>query len=143
MKLGRNLARTFLDYYKLQNHIVFKPSLVGKNDYTPNNTTNSLQTRQKKLVQSFNNKSGAILSNSYVSIVDSTNENKFTNNETMFSLDDGYGKLHFQYFNLFQLIYLILILILFKKFLSLRSSENSENALYSSRINNFQKNENN
>ena len=56
MKLGRNLARTFLDYYKLQNHIVFKPSLVGKNDYTPNNTTNSLQTRQKKLVQSFNNK---------------------------------------------------------------------------------------
>ena len=26
MKLGRNLARTFLDYYKLQNHIVFNPS---------------------------------------------------------------------------------------------------------------------
>ena len=28
MKLGRNLARTFLDYYKLQNHIVFNPSAV-------------------------------------------------------------------------------------------------------------------
>ena len=26
MKLGRNLARTFLDYYKLQNLIVFNPS---------------------------------------------------------------------------------------------------------------------
>lgn len=26
MKLGRNLARTFLDYYKLQNYIVFNPS---------------------------------------------------------------------------------------------------------------------
>lgn len=26
MKLGRNLARTFLDYYKLQNFIVFNPS---------------------------------------------------------------------------------------------------------------------
>lgn len=26
MKLGRNLARTFLDYYKLQNHIVFNPT---------------------------------------------------------------------------------------------------------------------
>ena len=25
MKLGRNLARTFLDYYKLQNHIIFNP----------------------------------------------------------------------------------------------------------------------
>lgn len=25
MKLGRNLARTFLDYYKLQNIIVFNP----------------------------------------------------------------------------------------------------------------------
>jgi hypothetical protein len=37
MKLGRNLARTFLDYYKLQNHIVFNPTtsitpkLVGSN----------------------------------------------------------------------------------------------------------------
>ncbi|MFN9959808.1 MAG: hypothetical protein ACK55I_42535, partial [bacterium] len=26
MKLGRNLARTFLDYYKLQNLIIFNPS---------------------------------------------------------------------------------------------------------------------
>ena len=25
MKLGRNLARTFLDYYKLQNLIIFNP----------------------------------------------------------------------------------------------------------------------
>ena len=25
MKLGRNLARTFLDYYKLQNHIIINP----------------------------------------------------------------------------------------------------------------------
>lgn len=27
MKLGRNLARTFLDYYKLQNYIVFNPNI--------------------------------------------------------------------------------------------------------------------
>jgi hypothetical protein len=38
MKLGRNLARTFLDYYKLQNYIIFKPSTITvKNAETASN----------------------------------------------------------------------------------------------------------
>ena len=48
MKLGRNLARTFLDYYKLQNLIIFNPTtsiqpkLTGSNYLKTSNTSQNL-----------------------------------------------------------------------------------------------------
>lgn len=50
MKLGRNLARTFLDYYKLQNHIVFNPTtaiapkLTNQSFLKSSNTSQNLQS---------------------------------------------------------------------------------------------------
>ncbi len=52
MKLGRNLARTFLDYYKLQNHIIFNPTTAIAPKLTNQNFLKSSNTSQN--LQSFN-----------------------------------------------------------------------------------------
>lgn len=46
MKLGRNLARTFLDYYKLQNIIVFNPSTGVIPKLSTNTTYLNLKSSQ-------------------------------------------------------------------------------------------------
>jgi hypothetical protein len=54
MKLGRNLARTFLDYYKLQNHIIFNPTAaimpkLNSNGYMKTSTSSVMQSSQNNL----------------------------------------------------------------------------------------------
>ena len=73
MKLGRNLARTFLDYYKLQNHIVFKPahSLSTKNSHSTPGMLNTTKARK-----STNSTSDAVASNAS----SSSNSTSTTNN---------------------------------------------------------------
>jgi hypothetical protein len=51
MKLGRNLARTFLDYYKLQNYIVFNPAAAIMPKL---NTSNSYYKNSNPLLKSDN-----------------------------------------------------------------------------------------
>ena len=76
MKLGRNLARTFLDYYKLQNHIVFNPTaaiipkLANASSYLKNTTSllNSTGTSSSG--------SNTVLSSSLLA----NNGGKFSNN---------------------------------------------------------------
>jgi hypothetical protein len=85
MKLGRNLARTFLDYYKLQNYIVFKPITIPKTvtDYTNLNNNNPL-IKSRKLSQSSNKMNAqSSLSNADYS------ESKSNGFEPVFTLDDG------------------------------------------------------
>lgn len=75
MKLGRNLARTFLDYYKLQNIIVFSPSstlvpklnsaaylnLKSPTNTSPNQQNNANSNSSKSLNNTFGS-SGSISS---------------------------------------------------------------------------------
>ena len=84
MKLGRNLARTFLDYYKLQNFIVFKPSNVPKNNDFSNSTS---LIKSRKLSQT-NSKINSISTPNSLNQFEN-NENKLNGVETIFSLDDG------------------------------------------------------
>ncbi len=53
MKLGRNLARTFLDYYKLQNYIIFKPSTITMKN-TENAETLSINSMKQRKNQTTN-----------------------------------------------------------------------------------------
>ncbi|CAF0840405.1 unnamed protein product [Brachionus calyciflorus] len=64
MKLGRNLARTFLDFYKLQNYIVFNPSAAimpklnnsaGFSSYRSNNTLTNGNGNNPLLGNNLNN----------------------------------------------------------------------------------------
>lgn len=50
MKLGRNLARTFLDYYKLQNLIIFNPTTA----ITPKNVNYIKTSNTSQNLSSFN-----------------------------------------------------------------------------------------
>ena len=82
MKLGRNLARTFLDYYKLQNYIVVKPTNLSKNgDYS-----NSSLIKTRKLSQPNPNK---LMSN--VNTLPNNEMNIETNKSNGFENDDKFN----------------------------------------------------
>jgi len=73
MKLGRNLARTFLDYYKLQNHIVFNPS------------TSIIPKLNNSLVNYKNLPNTSLLTNTNTNNNSNANNNNNNNNSTISS----------------------------------------------------------
>lgn len=95
MKLGRNLARTFLDYYKLQNYIVIKPTNVIKNnEYSHANSNSLIKTR--KLSQTIPNKTVSNLSTTSTVPVAQNNlekndSNVETNKSNGFEADDKFN----------------------------------------------------
>jgi hypothetical protein len=99
MKLGRNLARTFLDYYKLQNYIIFKPSTVTiKNSdssmnmdlHPPPSSTTPLRAKKMSSERpSAERSSSKIAENLQTEEIQTAREAKSSHTERMFSLDDG------------------------------------------------------
>jgi hypothetical protein len=94
MKLGRNLARTFLDYYKLQNYIVIKPTNVIKNNEYSHANNSLIKTR--KLSQTIPNKTVSNLStNGTVPVpqnnLEKNDSNVETNKSNGFEVDDKFN----------------------------------------------------
>jgi hypothetical protein len=78
MKLGRNLARTFLDYYKLQNHIVFNPStsIIPKLN---NSLVNYKNLPNTSLLTSTNTNNSSNANNNNNSSISSNINNNYAN----------------------------------------------------------------
>lgn len=80
MKLGRNLARTFLDYYKLQNYIVFNPTTTSMPKLTASTTCLNLkshhQTSSTSPVQGSSNASLKNLNNAASNSASNSNKKK-------------------------------------------------------------------
>jgi cytosolic carboxypeptidase protein 6 len=93
MKLGRNLARTFLDYYKLQNYISFKPQpslTTSKTNNLQSQLNNTIKpkklvTQQQQQQQQQTDKSSTSNSNvSTLSPASLTKENGNSANDNTF-----------------------------------------------------------
>ena len=92
MKLGRNLARTFLDYYKLQNIIVIKPTNVAKNNEYSHANSNSL-IRTRKLSQTNPSKTVSNLSTPVVvsQTLEKSDNNIEASKSNGFEIDDKFN----------------------------------------------------
>ena len=76
MKLGRNLARTFLDYYKLQNLIIFNPTTA----ITPKNVNYIKTSNTSQNLSSFNANTTTPANATNPNNITANNTNQVTNN---------------------------------------------------------------